>query len=67
MLDSAICNVFPYDETMLLWVTYTSSDSSGQTWYVTSDVSRHTYQLWKGKKKTKWESDNPLSLYDKIK
>lgn len=67
MLDSTVCNVFPYDETMLLWVTYISSDSSSQTWYITSDTLRHKYQLWKGKKKTKWEGDNPLSLYDKIK
>ena len=67
MLDSVIFNVFPHDETMLLWVTYTSSDSSGQTCYITSDTLRRKYQLWKGKKKTKWESDNPLSLYDKIK
>ena len=67
MLDSTIYNVFPYDESMLLWVTYTSSASSGQTWYITSDTLRREYQLWKGKKKTKWESDNPLSLYNKIK
>jgi hypothetical protein len=65
MLDTTICNVFPYDETMLLWLTYKSE--TDQIWYVTSDVSRHTYQLWKGKKKTKWESDNPLSLYAHIK
>lgn len=52
MLDSTVCNVFPYDETMLLWVTYVSSDSSGQTWYITSDTLRREYQLWKGKKKT---------------
>ena len=67
MLDSTICNVFPYDKTMLLWVTYISSNSTGQTWYITSDTLRRKYQLWKGKKKTKWESDNPLSLYNKIK
>ena len=67
MLDSTICNVFPYDETMLLWVTYTSSDTSGQTWYITSDTLRREYQLWKGKKKTAKKSEIPTDLYKYIK
>lgn len=67
MLDSTICNVFPYDETMLLWVTYTASDSSGQTWYITSDTLRLEYQLWKGKKKTAKKSNNPMDLYKYMK
>lgn len=67
MLDSTICNVFPYDETMLLWVTYISSDSSGQTWYITSDTLRREYQLWKGKKKTAKKSVNPTDLYKYMK
>jgi hypothetical protein len=67
MLDSTICNAFPYDETMLLWVTYTSSDSSGQTWYITSDTLRREYQLWKGKKKTAKKSVNPTDLYKYMK
>lgn len=67
MLDSVICNVFPYYETMLLWVTYTASDSSGQTWYITSDTMRREYQLWKGKKKTAKKSTNPMDLYKYIK
>jgi hypothetical protein len=67
MLDITICNVFPYDETMLLWVTYISSDSSGQTWYITSDTLRREYQLWKGKKKTAKKSSNPMDLYKYIK
>lgn len=67
MLDSTVCNVFPYDETMLLWVTYISSDSSGQTWYITSDTLRREYQLWKGKKKTTKKSSNPMDLYKYIK
>ena len=65
MLDSTICNPFPYDETMLLWVTVVGE--SGTTYYIVSDTLRQEYYLYKGKKKTKWESDNPLSLYDKIK
>ena len=65
MFDKTVCNKFPYDETMLLWLTHISE--TGQVWYITSNAIRTKYQLWKGKKKTKWESDNPLSLYDKIK
>ena len=65
MLDSTICNPFPYDETMLLWVTVIGE--SGTTYYIVSDTLRQEYYLYKGKKKTKWESDNPLSLYNKIK
>ena len=67
VLDSTVCSVFPYDETMLLWVTYTASDSSGQTWYITSDTMRREYQLWKGKKKTAKKSTNPMDLYKYIK
>lgn len=65
MLDSCVTNRFQYNKNLLLWLTYTDNDN--QVWYVTSDIYRNEYQLWKGKKKTKWESDNPLSLYDKIK
>lgn len=65
MFDETVCNKFPYDKTLLLWLTYKSE--TGQIWYITSNAIRTKYQLWKGKKKTKWESDNPLSLYDKIK
>lgn len=67
MFDSTICSEFPIDKSYYLWVTYTSNDPQGQVWYITSNKQRTAYQLWKGKKKTKWESDNPLSLYEKIK
>ena len=67
MFDSTICNAFPYDETMLLWVTYTASDSSGQTWYITSDPLRREYYLFKGKKQTRYKSTNPCDLYEHIK
>lgn len=64
-MNNAITTPFFYDKTLLLWLTYTSE--TGQIWYVTSDVMRLKYQLWKGKKKTKWESGLSLSLYGKIK
>lgn len=61
MLDSTICNVFPYDETMLLWVT--TKGESGATYYIVSDQFRKEYYLWKGKRKTAKKSANPLDLY----
>jgi hypothetical protein len=64
-MNDTITTPFQFDETLFLWLTYTTE--TNQVWYITSDITRRTYQLWKGKKKTKWESDNPLSLYDKIK
>lgn len=67
MLETTVNSQFQFDKTLLLWLTYTSSDKDGQIWYITSDFTRTKYQLWKGKKKTKWESDNPLSLYTHIK
>ena len=67
MLDSTVCTPFPYDKTMLLWVTYTASDKDGQVWYITSDTMRREYQLWKGKKKTAKKSSNPMDLYKHIK
>ena len=65
MLETTVNSQFQFDKTLFLWLTYTSE--TGQIWYITSNAIRTKYQLWKGKKKTKWESDNPLSLYDKIK
>jgi hypothetical protein len=67
MLETAVNSQFQFDKNLILWLTYTSSDKNGQVWYITSDRMRLQYQLWKGSKKTKWESDNPLSLYDKIR
>lgn len=64
MFEETVCSEFPIDSNYFLWLTYTANKT---TWYVTSDRMRRSYQLWKGKKKTKWESDNPLSLYNKIK
>lgn len=60
MFDETVCNKFPYDETMLLWVTVVGE--SGTTYYIVSDTLRQEYYLYKGKKKTKWVSDNPHEL-----
>jgi hypothetical protein len=65
MLDTTICNVFPYDETMLLWVTIIGE--SGTTYYIVSDTLRQEYYLYKGKKKTAKKSSNPMDLYKYIK
>ena len=65
MLDTTICNVFPYDETMLLWVTVIGE--SGTTYYIVSDTLRQEYYLYKGKKKTAKKSSNPMDLYKFVK
>ena len=65
MLDTTICNVFPYDETMLLWVTVIGE--SGTTYYIVSDTLRQEYYLYKGKKKTAKKSEIPTDLYKFVK
>lgn len=65
MFNSTICNVFPYDETMLLWVTVIGE--SGTTYYIASDTLRQEYYLYKGKKKTAKKSSNPMDLYKYVK
>ena len=65
MLDSCITNYFQYDKNLLLWLTYTGED--GQAWYVTSDIYRNEYQLWKDKKQTRYKSKNPLDLYKYVR
>ena len=65
MLDSNVTNYFQYDNNLLLWLTYTDNDN--QVWYVTSDIYRNEYQLWKGKKRTKYKSEIPTDLYKYIK
>lgn len=65
MFDSTICNVFPYDETMLLWVTVIGE--SGTTYYIVSDTLRQEYYLYKGEKKMTKKSDNPMDLYKYVK
>lgn len=67
MLETTVNSQFQFDKSLILWVTYTSSDKDGQIWYITSDRMRLQYQLWKGSKKTKWSSDNPLDLNKYIK
>lgn len=67
MFDNPCFSPFPYDESLILWLTYTPSDKAGQVWYIVSNVIRTEYYLYKGKKKTKWVSDNPLTLYPHIK
>ena len=67
MFDDVVCTEFPIDKNYYLWLTYTSSDSSGQVWYITSNRQRNEYQLWKGKKKTARKSTNPLDLYKYFK
>ena len=65
MLDSSITTFFEHDSTKLLWLTHVTSD--GKVYYITSDLTRSEYQLWNGKKQTKYTSDNPLDLYARIK
>jgi len=65
MFDSVIYNVFPYDETMLLWVTVIGE--SGTTYYIVSDTLRQEYYLYKGKKKTAKKSTIPTDLYKYVK
>lgn len=65
MFDSTIYNVFPYDETMLLWVTVIGE--SGTTYYIVSDTLRQEYYLYKGKKKTAKKSEIPTDLYKFVK
>ena len=64
MFDDTVCNEFPLDKTLLLWLTYVGKK---QTWYVVSDKMRTTYYLFKNNKQTRYKSDNPLSLYKYIK
>lgn len=65
MIDETICSIFPIDKNYYLWLTHTCEN--GQVWYITSDILRTEYQLWKGKKRTKYKSDNPTNLYKYIK
>lgn len=65
MFDSTVCNVFPYDETLLLWVTVIGE--SGATYFITSDRNRSEYYLFKGKKKTTKKSAIPTDLYKYVK
>lgn len=53
MFDETVCTTFPYDETLLLWVTV--KGDSGTTYYIVSDTLRHEYYLYKGKKKNSKE------------
>lgn len=65
MFDETVCNKFPYDETMLLWLT--AKGESGATYYIVSDQFRKEYYLWKDKRKTAKKSANPLDLYKYVK
>lgn len=65
MLETAINSQFQFDKNLILWVT--AKGESGATYYVVSDILRTEYRLWKGSKKTKWSSDNPLDLNKYIK
>jgi hypothetical protein len=65
MFDETVCTPFPYDETMLLWVT--AKGESGATYYIVSDQFRKEYYLWKDKRKTAKKSANPLDLYKYVK
>ena len=65
MFDETVCNKFPYDETMLLWVTVIGE--SGTTYYIVSDTLRQEYYLYKGKKKTAKKSEIPTDLYKFVK
>ena len=65
MLDSTYTNYFPINNNFLLWVTHTSE--TGIVWYITSDIYRKEYQLWKENKQTRYKSENPLDLNKYIK
>ncbi len=65
MFDDTVYTPFPYDKTLLLWVTYTTANK--KVWYVTSDKMRTEYQLWNGKKKTARKAIEPNELYKYIK
>ena len=65
MFDDAVCTLFPYDETLLLWVTV--KGESGTTYYIVSDNLRREYYLYKGKKKTTKKSEIPTDLYKYVK
>ena len=65
MFDNTVCNEFPLDKTLLLWLT--AKGESGATYYIVSDNLRREYFLYKGKKKTAKKSENPTDLYKYIK
>ena len=65
MFDETVCTPFPYDKTLLLWLT--AKGESGATYYIVSDRFRKEYYLWKGKRKTAKKSANPLDLYKYVK
>jgi hypothetical protein len=65
MFDDTVCTPFPHNPEYLLWLTFISE--SKQTWYVVSDTLRREYILFKGKKQTRYKSENPLDLYPKMK
>ena len=65
MLETTVNSQFQFDKSLILWLTV--KGESGATYYVVSDIFRNEYQLWKGSKKTKWSSDNPLDLNKYIK
>ena len=65
MFDDTVCNEFPLDKTLLLWLT--AKGESGATYYIVSDNLRREYFLYKGKKKTAKKSENPTDLYKYIK
>lgn len=65
MIDETICSIFPIDKNYYLWLTHTCKN--GQVWYITSDILRTEYQLWKGNKRTARKADSPIELYKYIK
>lgn len=65
MISDSCYTPFPHDKELILWLTVKSE--SGVTYYVVSDMLRQTYYLYKGKKKTRWSSSNPLDLNKYIK
>ena len=65
MFDDTVCTPFPYDKTLLLWVTV--KGESGTTYYIVSDTLRREYYLYKGKKKTARKAIEPNELYKYIK
>ena len=65
VFDDTVCTPFPYDKTLLLWVTV--KGESGATYYIVSDTLRREYYLYKGRTKTAKKSEIPTDLYKYVK
>ena len=65
MFNNTVCNIFPLDNSLLLWLTYKTEE--GVLYYVVSDMFRNEYYLFKGKRRLAKKSSNPCDLYKYMK